>query len=158
MEPGEKARQDRVREALESGGVRCEVRAFPSSTKTSQEAADALGIDVSCIAKSIAFDCEGRTVIVVASGSNRVSREKLFRLTGARPRTMGPDQVLEATGFPAGGVPPLGHRKGIRIFIDSGLMGKKEVWAAAGTLHSVFRIAPEELVRVTGGQVADVKE
>ena len=149
--------QDRISRILEDNGLECEIRSFPESTKTSGEAADLLGIDVSEIAKSIVFRCGDSPVIVVASGINRVSKDKLGDITRSRPKIMGPDEVLEATGYPVGAVPPLGH-KNIRVCIDRDLLQKERVWAAAGTSHSVFGIAPGDLVRVSGGEVADVKE
>ncbi len=150
--------EERLKSILKECGLECKIRSFPESTKTSREAASLLGIDVSEIAKSIVFDCGGNTVIAVASGSNRVSGKKLGKLTGSKPRIMSPDEVLKATGYPVGAVPPLGHGERTRIFIDSDLMTKRMVWAAAGTTHSVFGIDPEDLARASRGEVADIKE
>jgi len=97
-------------------------------------------------------------VLVCASGSNRVSLEKLGSLVGKPVRQASPDEVKEATGFAIGGVPPVGHKRPLKAFIDRDLMRYEEIWAAAGTPHAVFRTTPHQLLQITQGKLVDIKD
>ena len=150
---------ERVRASLAANGLGgAAIREFDASTATSADAAAAIGTSVERIVKSLVFMAGEAPVLVLASGSNRVDTRKLAALAGQPVRRANADQVREATGFAIGGVPPLGHAQALRTFVDRDLLQYDEVWAAAGTPNSVFAIAPEHLVRVAGGTVADVAE
>jgi prolyl-tRNA editing enzyme YbaK/EbsC (Cys-tRNA(Pro) deacylase) len=148
----------RVQAAFAAAGVPIEVVEFDESTRTAAEAAAAIGTSVAQIAKSLVFLAGEQPLLVITSGANRVSTEKLAALVGVPVRRADADAVRRATGFPVGGVPPLGHAAPLRILLDRDLLAFEEIWAAAGTPNSVFRIAPAALVRVTGGEPADVRE
>lgn len=151
----------KVKAALNKAGVDSKVLELSASTHTSQEAASALGTGIGQIAKSIVFkvgDDVNGVVLVIASGSNRVAVSKLEALLNKTVRKANAELVKAATGFPIGGVPPLGHDSPIQTIIDADLMTYDTVWAAAGTSHSVFNVTPVELVRITAGQVADIAE
>ena len=148
----------RVQAAFAAAGVPIEVVEFDESTRTVAEAAAAIGTSVAQIAKSLVFLAGEQPLLVITSGANRVSTEKLAALVGVPVRRADADAVRRATGFPVGGVPPLGHAAPLRILLDRDLLAFEEIWAAAGTPNSVFRIAPAALVRVTGGEPADVRE
>lgn len=148
----------RVRAILHAAGLADVIREFPAGTATAADAAAALGCDVAAIAKSIVFRAGARPVLAIASGANRVSKAKLATLIGEKLAPAGPDFVLEATGFVAGGVSPVGHGPETRLFIDQDLYGLDLVWAAAGTPRHVFPIAPADLVRLTGGMIADIRQ
>jgi prolyl-tRNA editing enzyme YbaK/EbsC (Cys-tRNA(Pro) deacylase) len=94
----------------------------------------------------------------MASGANRVDEKAVGRLLGERLERADADFVRAKTGFAIGGVPPVGHRETPVAFIDEDLMALAEIWAAAGTPNAVFRLAPEDLVALTGGRVAAVKK
>lgn len=127
------------------------------STRTSEEAAAAIGCTVAEIAKSLIFKAaDGRAMLVIASGSNRVDEKKVRALLGQKIERADPDFVREATGFAIGGVPPVGHASRCLVLIDSDLERFASVWAAAGTPNAVFSIAPADLVRLTEGRVANV--
>ncbi len=149
----------RVQEALRAAGLEVEVREFAETTRTAQEAADAIGCAVAQIAKSLVFQAAGsdEPVLVIASGANRVDESKLCDLLGQK--VVRPDAafVRARTGFAIGGVPPLGHAEPLRTLIDADLLALERIWAAAGTPFAVFALAPADLVRVTGGAVADLK-
>jgi prolyl-tRNA editing enzyme YbaK/EbsC (Cys-tRNA(Pro) deacylase) len=149
---------ERVRAALRSVDLADSIRAFPEGTRTSVDAAAAIGCSVAQIAKSIVFRTNDRAVIAIASGANRVAKAKLIALTGVRLESASPDFVLTATGFVAGGVSPVGHTRPVTIFIDRDLMALPRIWAAAGSPTHVFPIAPDVLVRLTGGSVADIRQ
>jgi prolyl-tRNA editing enzyme YbaK/EbsC (Cys-tRNA(Pro) deacylase) len=155
-----KASARRVQTALAGLGFGFEVREFPDSTRTSAEAAAAIGCAVGQIAKSLVFRARqsGRPVLVVASGANRVDEKKVGRLIGDKIDRAGADFVREKTGFSIGGVPPLGHAEPPVTLIDRDLLDFDEVWAAAGTPNAVFRLAPGDLAKMTGGRTAEVKK
>ena len=110
------------------------------------------------IAKSIIFRAGDEPVLVVASGSNRIDRKKVAAVTGLAVKPADPAWVQEKTGFAVGGVAPVGHACGVTTLIDADLMALDPVWAAAGSPMHVFRTTPQELVRLTGGAVADVRQ
>ncbi len=145
----------KVQDALDRHGVSCEVVELPGSTRTAQEAAQAVGCRVEQIAKSLVFQCKTtkRPVLVVASGANRVNEKKLRDLLSEPVRKADADFVREHTGFAIGGVPPAGLAKPMEIFIDEDLFKCEEIWAAAGTPHAVFKLSAADLVKITQGKV-----
>lgn len=147
---------ERVRAALGRVGVNIEIREFAESTRTAQEAADAVGTSVGQIVKSLVFVAGGNPVLVLVSGANRADTGKLEALLGAPVERADPATVREATGFAIGGVPPVGHPSSLPTLVDEDLLQYETVYAAAGTPNSMFAIAPRELVRITGGRVVDV--
>lgn len=155
-----KASAQRVQAALAELGFAFDVREFPESTRTSAEAAAAIGCSVGQIAKSLVFRTRrsGRPVLVIASGANRVDENKIGRLIGEKIGRADADFVREKTGFAIGGVPPLGYVEPPLTLIDEDLLGFSEVWAAAGTPNAVFRLTPGDLAAMTAGRTADVKQ
>lgn len=148
---------ERVAEALRAKGVRSEIRELPRSTRTAEEAAAAIGSTVGQIVKSLVFLVDGRPVLVLASGAHRVDLIKLAQAAGAHAaRRADADTVRQVTGFAIGGVPPVGHAQILPVFLDADLLGYDVVYAAAGTPHAVFAIAPKLLQQVTGAVVVDV--
>jgi prolyl-tRNA editing enzyme YbaK/EbsC (Cys-tRNA(Pro) deacylase) len=134
-----------------------QVLEFETSTRTSQEAAAAIGCTVAEIAKALIFkSAEGRAVLVIASGVNRVDEKKVQTLLGQRISRADADFVRDRTGFAIGGVPPVGHASRPVVLIDRDLERFPYVWAAGGTPNAVFRIVPADLIRLTQGRVADV--
>ena len=149
---------ERVQKALEALGFSVPVRELPQSTRTAPEAARAAGVTVGQIVKSLIFMAGNQALLVCASGSNRVSIEKLSALTGQRVRQASADEVKAATGYSIGGVPPAGHITKLRTLIDRDLVQYGEICAAAGTPNAVFLTTPQQLLQMTQGEVADVKE
>jgi prolyl-tRNA editing enzyme YbaK/EbsC (Cys-tRNA(Pro) deacylase) len=150
---------ERFLEAARVLGHDVEVRRFPDGTKTAVDAARAVGCEVGQIVKSLVFMADDRPLLALTSGANRVDTARLATLAQARVvRRATPEEARAATGFAVGGTPPFGHPARIRTFLDRDLLGHDEVWAAAGTPDSVFRVTPEELRRTSGAVVEDVKE
>ena len=149
----------KVQEALNALGMSLQVVELPISTRTAVEAAQAVGCQVGQIVKSLVFKAKRseRPILVIASGQNRVDEKRIEALIGEPLGKADADFVRQHTGFVIGGVPPVGHLEKLVTFIDQDLLGFDELWAAAGTPHAVFRTRPEELVRMTGGQVAVIK-
>ncbi len=148
----------KVQEALRALGCFSTVLELSESTATSAQAAEAVGTTVAQIAKSLVFTAAGRPVLVIASGANRVDARKLAMLAGEPVKKADAETVRQATGFAIGGVPPVGLASPMPVFVDRDLLRYDEIWAAAGTPRSVFRITPGELVRITGATVADIAE
>ena len=127
------------------------------AARTAQQAADALGVVVGQIAKSIIFrrKSDDVAVLVVTSGDRRVDEKKVDALVGKTGRADA-DFVKAKTGFSIGGVSPLAHATPPVTLIDSDLFRFDEIWAAAGHPHGVFRLRPQDLARLTGAPVVDV--
>lgn len=148
----------RVRDALTRQEVATDIVELADSTRTAQDAARAIGCDVAQIVKSLVFrsrDSE-RPVLVLASGVNRVDETRVEALLGEAIARADATFVRQHSGFAIGGVAPMGHPVPMTTLIDRELLRFATVWAAAGTPHAVFRITPDELVRVSGATVADV--
>ena len=130
---------------------------FEESTHSSAEAAAAIGCDVAQIAKSMMFRAaDGRPVLVVASGANRVDEKKVAALLGQKIKRADPDFVLASTGIAVGGVAPVGHPVPPVTFLDRDLERYETVWAAGGSPNAVFALTPADLVRLTGAAFGDV--
>lgn len=139
-------------------GVLVDPRQFPEGTKTAADAAAAIECDVAQIVKSLIFRVDEEIVLAYVSGTNQLDERKLAAAAGgAKCHRVDADVVRDTTGFPIGGVPPIGHRNALRVFIDPDLLNYEEVWAAAGTWTDVFPIAPADLVMASGGTVIDLK-
>jgi len=148
----------RVIEAGRARGLEIVTRRFPEGTKTAQDAADAIGVAVGQIVKSLVFAVDGEIVMAYVSGANQLDEKKLaLAAGGAKCARVDADAVRAATGYPIGGVPPLGLATQLRIFMDPDLLHYDEVWAAAGTWNDVFPIDPRDLQRVTNGVVVEIK-
>ena len=150
-----------VRRVVEAGavlGVDIQPRRFPDGTKTAADAAAAIGVDVGQIVKSLIFSVDGNVVVAYVSGSNQLDESKLAVAAGGEQcGRVDAGTVRDVTGFPIGGVPPFGHAQQLPVFVDPDLLQYDEVWAAAGTWNDVFGLAPDELVRASGGVVTDLR-
>jgi len=149
----------RIQELLAEAGYDNRVVELPDSTRTAQEAADAIGCGTAQIAKSIVFRRKraDAPLLVVASGANRVNERKLAAEIGDKLEKADADFVRERTGFVIGGVAPIGHAEPIVTIIDEDLLQFDTLWAAAGHPKAVFQLTPAQLVEMTGGTVAAVK-
>ena len=148
----------RVTAAAKERGLEISTRRFPEGTKTAADAAAAIGVTVGQIVKSLVFGVDNEIVMALVSGSNQLDEKKLaVAAGGTKCARVDADAVREATGYPIGGVPPLGLATQLRIFIDPDLMQYDEVWAAAGTWNDVFAVSPRELATATAGVVVDLR-
>ena len=147
----------RVVAAARHAGIEISVETFPEGTRTAADAAGAVGCEVDQIVKSLVFVADDSPVIALMSGANRVDVKKLGDLLGAGAvRRADGDEARAATGFPIGGIPPFGHGRALAVLVDRDLLDHEGVWAAAGRPDAVFSISPDDLVRVSGGRVADL--
>ena len=148
----------RVITAARDAGLEITTRRFPEGTKTAADAAAAIGVTVGQIVKSLVFGVDNEIVMALVSGSNQLDEKKLaLAAGGAKCARVDADAVREATGYPIGGVPPFGHSTQLRVFVDPDLLQYDEVWAAAGTWNDNFGANPNDIVRVAGGLVTDLK-
>jgi prolyl-tRNA editing enzyme YbaK/EbsC (Cys-tRNA(Pro) deacylase) len=148
----------RVIAAGAEAGVVVEMHHFPAGTKTSQDAANAIGCELSAIAKSIVLTLDDREpVVVFASGDTRIDLPRLATAAGvatARRATL--EEARAATGFAAGGTPPFGYPEPVRVFADRALQRHEIVWSAGGTPTTVFPIRLDDLVRAAGAVWVEV--
>ena len=147
----------RVADALAECGHPHPPRWLETSARTSQEAAQALAVEVGQIAKSVVFrrsadDC---AVLVVTSGDRRVDEGRVAAITGPLARADA-GFVKRTTGFSIGGVAPLAHAEPVLTLIDRDLFRFESIWAAAGHPQGVFEMSPEQLQRMTAAPVVDV--
>jgi len=145
-----------VQDALAAAGLAVRIVEYDAPARTSAEAAAVLGCTVGQIAKSLVFKAaSGAPVLVIASGAQRVDEAKIGALAGETIGKADAAFVRAASGYAIGGIPPLAHAQPMRTFIDRNLLQYDTVYAAGGTPHAMFPIAPGDLVKVAGGTVAD---
>jgi len=149
---------ERVRNALLAAGHADTIRAFPEGTRSSADAAAAVGCAVAAIAKSMVFRADAQPVLVIASGANRVDMAKVAAATGLPVRRADGTWVREVTGFAIGGVAPVGHLTPPVVLLDRDLVALERVWAAAGSPMHVFETTPDALLRLSGATTAEVRE
>ncbi|MEZ5880137.1 MAG: YbaK/EbsC family protein [Nitratireductor sp.] len=149
---------ERVRVALAASGLALEAVELNASTRTAQEAADAIGCTVSQIVKSLVFRGEdtGEVILVLASGTNRVDEKHMAATAGEVLGRADADFVRAETGFAIGGVAPVGHIRPVKTFIDRDLQQYAEIWAAAGKPNAVFRLTPDDLIALTKGSIVQI--
>jgi prolyl-tRNA editing enzyme YbaK/EbsC (Cys-tRNA(Pro) deacylase) len=137
------------RRLFESVAFDAEIRVFPEGTKTAQDAADAIGCPVSAIVKSLVFVVDDEPVVALVPGDLRLDTSRLAGVAGGElARRASLDEVRDSTGYAAGGTPPFGHVRSLRVFADPALKRNDPVWAAAGTPTSVFPISISDLDRL----------
>lgn len=147
----------KVKEYIETLPVTLKVIEFDEgSTKTSQMAAEQLGVTVGQIAKTILFMGKEEPVLVVTSGDVKVNSSELKKIIGAKPKLAKPEECIEITGFPSGGVCPFALKTKIKIFIDKSMERFDVVYAAAGTANTAVPITVQELLIVTDGELVDI--
>ena len=146
----------RVRAALDAAGVASTIVELPGAARTAKAAAEYLGCEIAQIANSLVFRAEAtdQALLVMSSGAKRVDVARLAALVGEPVGKADADFVRERTGFAIGGVPPVGH--GLRAFVERSLAAYRELWAAAGHPHTVFRLTYPDLLRITAGAEADL--
>jgi len=150
----------KVADAAQSLGLNIAIKEFEAGTRTAQDAANAIGCAVAQIVKSLLFVVAGQPTMALVSGGNQLDEKKLAALCNVgrkQVKRADADIARAATGFAIGGVPPFGHITALPVYIDADFLQFEIIWAAAGTPNAVFAITPADLIRVTGGVVADLK-
>lgn len=143
----------KLQQRLHAQGLDVEIRELADSTRTAQEAADAVGAELGQIVKSLVFMDGHGAFLCLCAGDRRVDTAKL----GDGVRQAKADEVRETTGFAVGGVPPLGHDRAVRTVVDESLRRFETLWCAGGTPHAVFPVDTERLfAALPDAQVRDV--
>jgi prolyl-tRNA editing enzyme YbaK/EbsC (Cys-tRNA(Pro) deacylase) len=147
----------RIVDYAASCGVTVVVEHFPAGTKTAADAADAVGCEVAAIVKSLVFMVDDEPVLALIPGDLRLDERKLAdAMGGGRSRRASLDEVRAATGYVAGGTPPFAHDHPITVLADRQLRRHELVWAAGGTPSSVFPVALDDLMKLSGATWADI--
>jgi len=149
---------DRFAQAARDAGLEIDIHRFPEGTRTAADAARAVGCQLGQIAKSLVLVADGTPFIALTSGPNRADPWRLATLLGASDVRMAKaDEARQATGYAIGGTPPFSGSTAwpFRVLVDRDLLNHDVLWAAAGAPDAVFPITPDELVRLSGGEVAD---
>jgi prolyl-tRNA editing enzyme YbaK/EbsC (Cys-tRNA(Pro) deacylase) len=150
---------ERFERAAAAAGLEIDVRRWPEGTRTAEDAARAVGCAVGQIVKSLVFVADGRPVVVLTSGANRVDTRKVAGLLDAgMVRKADAEEARAATGYAIGGTPPLGYPHPLPVLMDRDLVDHLEVWAAAGTPDTTFPAAPEALRIAVGARLADIAD
>ncbi|MGB2754144.1 MAG: YbaK/EbsC family protein [Phycisphaerae bacterium] len=147
-----------VREFAAANSLRARVLAMPENTHTAEEAARALGTDLKHIAKSLlAHLSDGRFVLCILRGDQRLDRKKLCRAAGAKHLSLAKaDDVLRVTGYPIGAVPPFPLKTDVPAYIDPGVLEVDVVYCGGGDVDALLEVPTEELARVTGAEAVDL--
>ena len=150
--------QLKVIDAFKEQGIEIEIFNLDVSTKTSQEAADAVNCDIKQIAKSIVFfeRIQNKLVQIFVSGPNRVNLKSFENQTNLTIEKADADYVRESTGFAIWGVAPLGHKNKTLYFFDKTLVEFDEVWCAAATPSSLFKLETKDLLKVTEAEILNI--
>ena len=149
----------RVREYLHNiNREDLEILEFPVSSATVELAAKAVGVEPGMIAKSLSFKLKEGAVIVVLSGTARLSNHKFKEFFGCRAKMLKPEETEEITGHAVGGVCPFGLKDGVKVYLDNSLKAYDIVYPAAGASNNAIRIKVSEFTDITNGQWADLSE
>ncbi len=149
----------KIQDLLHSLGYNYTVIEHAESTRTAQEAADRANCELGQIVKSLIF--KGKTshkpILVLTSGANRVDEKRISEYAGEAISRADADFVRAVTGFAIGGVPPVGHIQKMETYVDEDFLQYSTIWAAAGTPNAIFELQTEDLQKMTGGKVVQVK-
>jgi prolyl-tRNA editing enzyme YbaK/EbsC (Cys-tRNA(Pro) deacylase) len=149
----------RVARFLSEARAEARLQEFRSGTPTADAAAEAVGCELDQIVKSLVFDCDGRSILVLVPGDRRADRAKIAAAAGcSKARIAGADQVREATGYEPGAVAPFPLRQVETVFLDRSLLGHPLVWIGAGSERHMAALAPTELMRLSKAAPMDAVE
>jgi prolyl-tRNA editing enzyme YbaK/EbsC (Cys-tRNA(Pro) deacylase) len=149
--------REAVRRDLQAAGLNPEYRVLPNDVPTAVAAAESIGCEVGAIANSLVFTADGEPVMVMASGAHRVDPLLVAPLFGAtKLKRADAVTALRATGQHVGGCAPCGHPAPLRIVVDETLRRHAELWVSGGDKATVMRLTFDELVHLTGGQIASI--
>ena len=150
---------ERVAAYLRESGAESRIEEFSDGTPTAEDAAKAVGCDLAQIVKSLVFDCDGRSILVLVPGDRRADRGKVSAAAGcSKARIAGAQQVREATGYEPGAVAPFPLTQVKAVFLDRSLLGHPIVWIGAGSTRHMAALAPTELMRLSRAEPMDAVE
>ena len=148
---------ERVAAFLREVGAEARLEELGEETPTAEGAADAIGCTLGQIVKSLVLVCDGAPVVALVPGDRKADTGKVARIMGARRAAVArAAEVVEATGFPPGGVAPFPLERVAAVLVDRSLLRHRMVWAGAGSGRHVVGLSSTELVRLTRGRVEDL--
>jgi len=150
---------ERVRAGLEALGLPAELKTFDESTHTAQDAANAVGCELGQIVKTLYFSADGRPTLALVAGDRQADTAKLAEILGIGRKKLkmgAPEEVLAHTGYPVGGVSPVGSTHPCDVVVDDSLKRFGTIWGAAGNGNTVFSADTERLVEAVSGQWANI--
>ncbi len=149
----------KIQNLLISLGYNYTVIEHVESTRTAQEAADRAGCELGQIVKSLIFrgKTSGKPILVLTSGANRVDEKRISGYAGENISRADADFVRTVTGYAIGGIPPIGHIEKMETYIDEDFLAFQMAWAAAGTPNAIFELKMDDLLKMTGGKMVQVK-
>jgi len=149
----------KIQNLLNELGYNYTVIEHAESTRTAQEAADRAGCQLGQIVKSLIFrgKTSNKPILVLTSGANRVDEKRISGYASEPIARADADFVRAVTGFAIGGVPPIGHNQPMETYLDEDFLAYPTIWAAAGTPNAIFELKIEDLQKMTGGTVVQVK-
>jgi len=149
--------EEEVRKFLTARGLEKQIHNFTESTENAYLAAEALGVEVGQIVKSVLFLADGKPVLVLMSGEMNVDTKKFRNLLGVKKvRIADAETVVAVTGYPVGAVPPMAHRQRMPTYLDESLRRFSKIYPAAGTTQNMFSTTFDELLRLTTAEIIDV--
>jgi prolyl-tRNA editing enzyme YbaK/EbsC (Cys-tRNA(Pro) deacylase) len=153
------AEVERVAAYLRESGAESRIEEFSDGTPTAEDAAKAVGCELAQIVKSLVFDCEGRSILVLVPGDRRADKAKVAEAAGCpRARIAGADQVRHATGYDPGAVAPFPLRTVEAVLLDRSLLRHPLVWIGAGSTRHMAALTPTELMRLSRAEPIDAVE
>jgi len=152
--------REKLEAFIREEGVNAKILTFKEQTMTVKSAARQLGVNREKIVKSVLFvDENGVPVLAIVTGDRRVSERKLAVACGAQKvRIARPSSIKHLTGYEAGALPPIGHKKSIRTFIDPKVMSFNKVYGGGGAINALLEISPQDIRRLTNAKVVDISE
>jgi len=151
--------EQEVGEFLLANGMENRIHSFTDSTENAYLAAQALGVELGQIVKSVILLADKDPVLVLMSGDMNVHTKKLKNVLGARKvRIADAETVLQVTGYPVGAVPPIAHRETIPTYLDESLNRYSNIYPAAGTTSTMFSTTFDELMKLTQAKIIDVAQ
>ena len=145
---------------LRKEGVNARILTFKKHTMTVEDAERQLGFGRERIIKSMLFvDEKGVPMLGIVSGDKKVSEKKLLEVSGAqRVKIARPSAVKSLTGYEVGALPPVGHKRAVRTFIDPKVMTFDKVYGGGGAINALLEIDPQDIKRLTKAEVVDISE
>jgi len=144
-----------VRDFFKSRGINLEVKIF-EDTSTVEKAAESLGVTPGEIAKSMLFKLKDKYIMVVTAGDKRIDNKKFKETFKAKAKMASPEEVLEVTGHPVGGVCPYGLKNPVEVYYDISLKKYEIVYPAAGDVNAAVEVKVKDLDKIVEGEWVDV--
>ena len=159
MEPNEIA-PAHLRSFLEERGIEASFVAPGSPMPTVPLAARAIGVPEDHVLKTLVFiGASGEFVVAIANGTNRIDRSLLARASGTRkPRPATPDDILALTGYPVGGVAPVGLPASVPVIVDAATAALDIAYGGGGDEHLLLRIRVSDVIQCNNAVIASITE